>query len=136
MYKSGDTVDMERMTISEYRQELGLEPKQAKYRNNPCEYNGKKYHSTKEAEYAEKLDNLRHASDPAERVLSVEEQVRFKLDVNGVHVCDYILDFKVNYLDRVEYVDVKGYRKGAAYRIFTVKKALMKACYGIEVLEI
>jgi hypothetical protein len=31
--------------------------------------------------------------------------------------------------------DVKGYRKGDAYKRFLTKKKLMKAVYGLDVIE-
>jgi hypothetical protein len=95
------------------------------------------YHSKKEAKYAMLLDTLRKAQNDTERVVKVESQVSYRLDVNGVTVARYVLDFRVTYADgRVDYVDVKGYKKGAAYSLFTLKKKLMLACHGIDVREV
>lgn len=97
---------------------------------------GKTYASKKEKDYAQKLYWLMSASSPKERVLKFEEQVRYDLQVNEVHICQYVLDFKVWYEDgRIEHVDVKGYKKGSAYYIFTYKKRLMKAIHAIEIIE-
>ncbi len=120
------------MTQEEYHAYLGKSTKVLKYFNKKVEYNGNKYDSIAEAKYAQELDLQMYSKD----VVSWERQVRFKLDVNGVHICDYILDFKVFYPDgTIKYVDVKGYRKGIAYRVFTIKKSLMMACWGINVIE-
>jgi hypothetical protein len=53
------------------------------------------------------------------------------------HECAYVADFV--YQDavtgelRVE--DVKGYKKGAAYNIFSIKRKLMLYIHGIRVVE-
>ena len=97
---------------------------------------GKTYASKKEKEYAQKLYWLMSASSPKELVLKFEEQVRYDLQVNEVHICQYVLDFKVWYEDgRIEHVDVKGYKKGIAYRMFCMKRDMMKAIHGIEIIE-
>lgn len=48
----------------------------------------------------------------------------------------YIADFVYNKDGKTIVEDVKGYRKGAAYAIFVIKRKLMLAKYGIEVKEI
>lgn len=99
--------------------------------------NGKVYASKKEMTYAIKLNSLKKAKRKEDRVVSVEEQVKFSLDVNGCHICNYILDFKVYYGDgRIEHIDVKGYTKGTIYRLFKMKSKLMEAIYGIDVIEV
>jgi hypothetical protein len=67
------------------------------------------YHSKAEAEFARRLDMLKHAQDPHERVDSWERQIRFLLLVNDVRICDYVVDFLVRYADgRKVLVEVKG----------------------------
>lgn len=45
-----------------------------------------------------------------EKVESWERQVPFRLEVNGVLICKYVVDFLVRYADgRRELVEVKGY---------------------------
>lgn len=123
-----------RWTQEEYRAYLEKNgTKEPKYHNKKVEYNGALYDSMKEAKYAQELDLRIHARE----VISVERQKRYQLDVAGVHICDYILDFCVTLPGgKLEYVDVKGYKKGIAYRMFTMKKSLMLACHGIDVLEV
>jgi hypothetical protein len=59
-------------------------------------------------------------------------QPHFPLEVQGVLVCTYIADFSYSKRDDAWIVeDCKGVRT-AVYRI---KRKLMKAVYGIEILE-
>lgn len=77
-------------------------------------------------------------------VWPIDRQVKFDLTVNGVRICEYWADFayEVPYSDGKWRVveDVKprgkGFKKTDAYRLFTIKKRLMKACHGIEVVEV
>ena len=77
-------------------------------------------------------------------VWPIERQVGFDLVVNGVHICRYQADFvyDVPYSDgKMRIVeDVKprgkGFKKTAAYRMFIIKKKLMKAIYNIDVQEV
>ncbi|MBE5037290.1 DUF1064 domain-containing protein [Subdoligranulum sp. DSM 109015] len=48
----------------------------------------------------------------------------------------YIADFVYRQDGKTVVEDVKGYRDGAAYRIFAIKRKLMLQRYGIEVKEI
>lgn len=99
-------------------------------------YQGKKYHSTKEADESATLDLLKYAKNKSDQIVKKEEQIRFKLIVDGVFITTYILDFRNTYADgRIEHVDVKGYKKGTVYEMFLIKKRLMKVCYGIDVIE-
>lgn len=100
------------------------------------EYGGRTFDSRKEAAYARSLEMLRKASLPRERVVDVQYQVPYEMVVNGVRVCKYILDFKVTYgNERVDHVDVKGYRKGSSYSVFSLKRKLMRALFGIDITE-
>jgi hypothetical protein len=114
-------------------------PGRNKYGNKPKVYNGRKYQSTKEADYHAKLDLCKNLPNPRQRVEDVTCQVKFELWVNGVHITDYILDFLILFGDgHVEHHDVKGNTDptDAAYKIFKMKKALMKACHNIDVIEV
>lgn len=106
-----------------------------KYGAKKTEYNGDIYDSKKEASYAYKLDILRKAkgNDKGnDKVLDVERQVKFSIDVNDIHICNYILDFKVTYPDRVVHYDVKG----MLTPVYKLKKRLMKACHDIDIIEV
>lgn len=77
-----------------------------KYKNVKQEHNGIVYHSKKEAGYAAELDLRKKAGD----ILEWERQVKISLDVNGFHICNYYIDFKVLHNDgTIEYVEVKGF---------------------------
>ncbi len=100
-------------------------------------YNGEKYDSIKESKYARTLDLLKKSFKPSEKVLGYRRQVPFPVIVNEKKICTYILDFLVTYVDgRVEHIDVKGYKKGAAYAHFRTKVKLVEALYNITIIEV
>lgn len=103
-----------------------------KYGSKKTIYNGVKYDSAKEASFAEKLDLLFKAKE----VIYWQRQVTYDLVVNGSKICSYRLDFKVMMKNgEFEYWDIKGCKTGSAYQMFLLKKKLMAACHGIEVIE-
>ena len=106
-----------------------------KYNAKRTKYRDVTYDSKKEAAYARKLDLLRMASGN-DKVMRVDRQVPFQITVNDQKIAKYILDFKVTYKDRVEYIDVKGMKSGAAYQMFKLKKKLVEALYNIEIKEV
>ena len=76
-------------------------------------------------------------------IFMLERQVEFELIPKQViggkvaeRACKYIADF-VYRKDGVTIVeDIKGYKKGAAYQLYTIKRKLMLYKYGIRVKEI
>lgn len=50
--------------------------------------------------------------------------------------CAYIADFVYQVQGQTVVEDVKGYRMGSAYTVFTIKRKLMLERYGIRILEI
>lgn len=84
-----------------------------------------------------------HSSGEAKRYLELKQAVEFglisylqiqkkyPLVVNGVHVADYVADFV--YMDDAELIieDFKGMRTP----VYEMKKKLMLALYGVEILE-
>ncbi len=108
-----------------------------KFHAKRTEYNGKMYHSAKEARYRKHLELLKHAHELKDRVTIIEEQVHYPIKIKNHHCFSYFLDFKIHYGDnRVEYVDVKGLTKGSAYDLFKCKKACVEAEYGIKIKEV
>lgn len=86
------------------------------------EYNGIKYDSKREAKEAALLD----LEVKAKTVLKWERQHKIPLVVNGVKLCNYVIDFKVYHADgRVEYREVKG----AETQLWKLKFKLAKALY-------
>lgn len=111
--------------------------RQNKYRNKKT--NG--YDSKREAQFAEKLELLKHAAHPSERVVKIEKQVKFELipaqrGADGKVVeraCAYIADFRVTFADgRVEVIDVKGMKT----EVYKIKKKLMLQVHGIQIKEV
>jgi len=105
----------------------------SKYGNIKTEYNGNSFMSKKEANYAQTLDLLKKAKNPADQVVSYEIQVPYLIEINNKKICKYLADFKVLYADgHIEVVDVKGFRTN----IYKLKKKMVEATYGIEIKEV
>lgn len=85
------------------------------------EYGGNKYDSKREAQHAANLDLMkRHGS-----VTNWERQVKLPLAVEGVHICNYIIDFVVTYDNgKVEHQEVKGMETPTWKLKFKLAKAL------------
>lgn len=117
------------MKIDEFRKLK----KRSKYGNVQANYNGKKYHSSLEARYAQYLDMMKKVSDPKTGVRRWYGQVKYPIEVNSQLVCNYIADFLIEYKDgHKEVHDTKGY----ITETYRIKKKLMRAVYGIEIVEI
>jgi len=100
-----------------------------KYGAKLTEYNGKKYHSKREAAYAEELDWRLKAGD----IKSWRGQVNTPLAVAGNLICRYIVDFVITENDGTEkYIEVKGYWTPEA----KLKLKLFNALYPDIKLEI
>lgn len=69
--------------------------KSNKYGNKTKVYSGEVYHSQKEANYAQEPDLLKKGK----AIKDFKRQVRIPLDVNGYHICNYIVDFMVTNRD-------------------------------------
>lgn len=79
--------------------------KKAKYNNKSTMYNGRKYDSYKEANYARDLDWRIKAGE----IKEVIPQYKIDLRVNGVHIANYFVDFKVIMKDdSIQFHEVKG----------------------------
>lgn len=92
------------------------------------------FDSTHEAEVYMGL-KLRAIAKEIERI---QCHVPIRVEVNGDHVFTYECDFVWWYPNGTSavYQDAKGYRKGAAYQLFRLKKAVVKAALGIEIEEV
>ena len=98
-----------------------------KYKNKKTVFNGRKYDSQKEALRACQLEQLLKDGD----ISLLEYQVPHPLFVNGKLVCTYKADFTYYLNGKLIVEDVKGYKTA----IYQLKKKLLKACLGIDILE-
>lgn len=93
-----------------------------KYNAVRSTYNGYTYDSKKEADHAVELDWLKKAGE----IKKWERQHKISIDINGVHICNYFVDFKVYYNDgHVEFHEVKGFETD----LWRIKWRLAKAMY-------
>ena len=122
----------------------------SKYRNRKITANGTTYDSIKEKKRHDELLLLERAG----QIKHLEKQVKFVLipaqreaDVIGKRGCVYpgkLIERELSYIaDFVYYEngkkvveDVKGYKGGSAYTIFTIKRKLMLYLYGIRIREV
>ncbi len=104
--------------------------KPSKYHNQKTLYNGIQFDSRKEATRYQELTLLERAG----MICNLELQPRYNLVVNGQKLGFYKADFryKVRATGEVIVEDVKGVRTA----VYMLKKKLVKALYGIEIIEI
>lgn len=77
-----------------------------KYKAVKQTFNGRSYHSKKEAAFAQEL----HLRKLAGEITEIIPQYPLRLYVNGKKICNYFMDFKVIYPDEsVELIEVKGF---------------------------
>lgn len=105
-----------------------------KYRNSKITVDEITFDSVKEAEYYGKL-KLRKKSG---EIIDFEMQVKMPIEINGIHICYYLLDFKVLYPDgSIDFIDIKGKDKKSGKFIttdvFKLKKKLVEAFYKIKI---
>ncbi len=87
------------------------------------------YDSKKEARRAQELALLQQAG----LIAGLEHHPVFSIDVAGIHICRYEADFRYQDKEsgRVIIEDVKGMRT----EIYKLKKKLVLAVHGLEILE-
>jgi hypothetical protein len=103
-----------------------------KYRNKKTVVGGLLFDSKKEASYYTQLMWRKKAGEIKEIML----QEKFKVEIEGKHICYYLADFVIVYPDgRKEVIDVKSEitKKNPVYRL---KKKLVEALYKIKIIEI
>lgn len=98
-----------------------------KYGAQPVTIDGLRFASKREA--ARYLD-LRY-DEKRGKISGLELQVRYPLVVGDVKIADYLADFRYTRDGEVIVEDVKGVRTP----VYRLKKKLLKALYGIEILE-
>lgn len=105
-------------------------PTVTKYRNKRTEFKGITFASKAEATRYAQLLHL----ESAKEISDIKIQERFKLAVNGHHICTYVCDF--SYTDHGKRVveDVKS--KPTELAVYKLKRALMLAIHGITITEV
>ncbi len=108
---------------------LRLPARANKYGARKREYRNVVYDSTKEANYAAELDLRVLGKD----IVCWERQIPISIDINGLHVCNVVVDFLITHNDSsMEFVEVKGY----ATALWQLKYKLLKATYLHENQEV
>ncbi len=126
-------------------------PKVNKYQTQKCEFNGEKFDSRKELQRYLELRLLERSG----QITGLKRQVKFELIpaqrepnktgkrdgvIKGKVIekeCAYYADFVyVDSQGNTVVEDVKGYKRGGAYSVFTIKRKLMLYKYGIKIKEI
>lgn len=94
-----------------------------KYGAKRKEFNGRLYMSKGEAGLAQELETLKKAKE----IKDYRSQFKLPLDVNGYHICNYIVDFLViNNDDTEEIWEYKGFETD----LWRIKWKLTEALYS------
>lgn len=122
----------------------------SKYKSKKIEYDGIKFDSRKEKNHyvflkgledKGEISNLRlqvkYVLIPAQREpMYVTPRGKIKLGNVIERECAYIADFVFEQDGKTVVEDVKGYRGGPAYSLYTIKRKLMLERYGIRIKEV
>jgi hypothetical protein len=103
------------------------ESRRVKYGNRKVVVDGIRFDSQREADRWQVLQLMQFAGEISE----LERQVRFPLRVKGQEICCYIADATYRKDGKLVVEDAKGVRT----RDYIIKKKLLLAIHGIEVLE-
>lgn len=94
-----------------------------KYHNSPADYNGRKYHSKREAQYAWELDMLKRTGE----VIDWKPQFTLPIVINNLPICKVRVDFWVLKKGSIEELhEVKGFET----KDWKIKWKLLEALYG------
>ena len=111
----------------------------SKYKSKKVTVNGITFDSKKEGNRYLELTLLEKAG----KIKDLKCQVKYVLipsqKIDGKVVerpCTYVADFVYTQGDDVIVEDVKGYRKGTAYSVFTIKRKLLLKEHGLRIKEI
>jgi predicted DNA binding CopG/RHH family protein len=99
----------------------------SKYGNRKVVVDGIRFDSQREADRWQELKLMQAAGEISE----LERQVRFPLRVKGQEICCYIADATYRKDGKLVVDESKGVRT----REYIIKRKLMFALYGIEILE-
>jgi len=104
--------------------------KQPKFGNTSVYIGELRFDSKREADRWGELQLLERSKE----ISHLARQVYYRLDVNGVHICKYVADFK--YFDNKKKYWVIEDAKGFRTREYKIKNKLMRAIHEIEIVEI
>lgn len=73
----------------------------------------------------------------AGKISDLKRQVKYELipKQDGERACTYVADFVYTQDGKTVVEDCKGYKRGAAYQLFSIKRKLMLYLNGIKVKE-
>lgn len=108
---------------------VGSPRKPHKYGAVATTVDGIRFPSKKEANRYRELKILEKAG----QIFHLTLQPKFSIDINGVHICNYFADFQYLDADAKKIVeDVKGVKTP----VYKLKKKLVKAIHGIDIVEV
>jgi hypothetical protein len=101
-----------------------------KYNAHPADIDGYHFDSEAEASRYKELKLLIRSGE----IGRLQVHPRFEIDVNGKHCGFYKADFQYYDFSKKEFIveDVKGYKTD----VYILKKKLVEAIHGIEIVEI
>ena len=102
----------------------------SKYHAIKTEVDGFIFDSKAEARRYKELRLLEKNGDIAD----LELQPKFLVEVKGKKICTYLADFQ--YFDRAKGAHVVEDVKGVKTPVYRLKKKLVEAIYGIEIIEV
>ena len=110
-----------------------------KYHAKKCEYDGQVFDSLKEKRRYQELKILEKAGE----IQNLRRQVKYVLIPSqrreGKVVereCSYVADFCYEENGETVVEDVKGYKKGGAYSVFSIKRKMMLLFHNIQIREV
>ena len=123
-YSLGEYRDM----VAQNKGSDGKEKRNSKFNAVRTTYEGISFDSKGECERYKQLRFLESAG----QISDLKLKVVHKLEINGVHICNYESDFEYVDTDGTQIVeDFKGFRT----KEFIIKSKLMLAVKGIKILE-
>lgn len=118
------------LDATEYLDLLAKQERRSKYKAKPTEVDGITFASKGEAHRYRQLCLRVRAGE----ISDLELQPRFPLVVNGVNCGTYVADFR--YVDTATGETVTEDFKGFRTPLFKMKSKLVRAIYGIAVVEV
>tara|TARA_Y100000310_G_scaffold185589_1_gene185688 strand:+ start:512 stop:823 length:312 start_codon:yes stop_codon:yes gene_type:complete len=100
-----------------------------KYHATPTTVDGHRFASKREAKRYGELKLMVRTNE----IEGLRLQPPYEIKINGMKVCKYIADF--TYTDRTTGEAIVEDVKGVRTPLYNLKRKLMKAVHGIEVLE-